>query len=65
MKTLHEEALAHQNDMSMEDWSKVLVSDEESYVHHYTPSSFGPCCTNGCQYCHPNCHEQFDSSNYY
>lgn len=66
MKTLREEFSAHQNNMgSVEVQSTVGVSDEERNAHHYNTSFFGPCCTNGCQYCHPNCHEQSDSLNYF
>lgn len=64
MKAQREEALAQQKD-TVSVWSKVLANDEELNVHQYTPSLFGPCCTNGCQYCRPNCHEQSDSSNYF
>ncbi len=65
MKTLREDALVHQdNGLSLDVWTKVLDSDEEKTAL-CLPSFFGPCCTNGCQYCHPNCHEHSDSSNYF
>ncbi|SDH71716.1 hypothetical protein [Desulfosporosinus hippei] len=66
MKTQREEALAHQNDtVSSAVLSNTLANDEELKVHQFTPSLFGPCCTEGCQYCRPNCHEQNDSSNFF
>ncbi|AET67333.1 hypothetical protein Desor_1693 [Desulfosporosinus orientis DSM 765] len=66
MKTERAETSATQNEMaSIEFWSKVLVGDVEQSTAGCSPSVFGPCCSNGCQYCRPNCHEKFDSSNYF
>lgn len=66
MKTQQKETLVHQNDMfSLDVWSNVLVSDEVRDKRQYSSSSFGPCCTDGCQYCRPNCREKLDSSNYF
>lgn len=65
MKKLQDEASAPQNDLvSMEVYIKK-VGNEERNAHQYASSFFGPCCTNGCQYCRPNCHEQFESSSNY
>jgi len=63
MKTQREDALAQQNNV-VEVWPKVLVSADEHNSQQDSLSLFGPCCTDGCQYCRPNCHEQTDSSNY-
>lgn len=64
MKIRLEEAMTYEKDMKLlEDWSKGLV--EESNMRGDNLSVFGPCCTNGCKYCSPNCHEHYDSANYF
>lgn len=66
MKTERAEASATQKEMaSIEFWSKILVGDGEQSTCQCSSSVFGPCCSNGCEYCRPNCHDKFDRSNYF
>lgn len=66
MKTLQEDTTKRNGMVDLEVRSKVPDSDEK----HNAPSNdslslFGPCCSDGCQYCHPNCFEHLDNSNYF
>ncbi|HBV89251.1 MAG TPA: hypothetical protein DEF42_21980 [Desulfosporosinus sp.] len=63
MKKLQEEAsTSHANLASMEVRTKVTIINKEHNPLQFSSSFFGPCCTNGCQYCRPNCYEQFKGS---
>jgi len=65
MTTQRENSSTLQHDNDLEIRTNVLENDEESILNYSTSSIFGPCCPSGCQYCHPNCHEQSDGLDYF
>ncbi|KJS46262.1 hypothetical protein [Desulfosporosinus sp. BICA1-9] len=65
MKTQREDSKALRHDNDLEIRTNVQERDEDDILNYSTSSIFGPCCTNGCQYCRPNCHEKSDRLDFF